>query len=287
VKALVTGAGGQLARAWRAAAPEGWTVAGLSRAELDIADPDAVETAIAAHAPDLILNAAAYTAVDRAESEPELAFAANRDGAANLAAAARGVGARLIHLSTDFVFDGRGQRPYRPGDATGPLGVYGASKLAGEEAAAEADPGALIVRTAWVYGPDGSNFLTTMLRLMAARGEVAVVDDQVGAPTSTLSLAEALWGLAKTDARGVMHFTNTGTASWCAFARAIAEEALTARVLARPASVRAIATADYPTKARRPAFSVLDCSAAYAALGRPAPHWRDALRQVLGRMTRR
>ena len=287
MKALVTGAGGQLARAWSAAAPAGWTVTGLTRAELDIADPDTADTAIAAHAPDLILNAAAYTAVDRAESEPELAFAANRDGAANVARAAARLGARLIHLSTDFVFDGGAERPYRPEDPTGPLNVYGASKLAGEAAVAETNPGALIVRTAWVYGPDGSNFLTTMLKLMAALGEVSVVADQVGAPTSTLSLAEGLWGLARTDSSGVMHFTNAGTASWRQFAQAIAREALAARVLARAASVQAITTADYPTKARRPAYSVLDCSAAYAALGRPAPHWRAALHEVLGRMTRR
>lgn len=284
MKAVVTGAGGQLARAWSAAAPPGWSVTGLSRAELDTSDAAAVERVVDALAPDLILNAAAYTAVDRAESEPDLAFAVNRDGAGHLAAAAARLGARLIQVSTDFVFDGRSGRPYRPGDAPGPLNVYGASKLAGEQAAAETAPEALIVRTAWVYGPSGGNFLATMLRLMAARPVIGVVADQIGAPTSTLTLAEALWGLAGKEARGLMHFTDAGVASWYDFAQAIAEEALVAGLIDRAPAVKPIATADYPTAARRPAFSVLDSSAAYGLLGAPAAHWRVALRQVLGRM---
>ena len=284
--AVVTGAGGQLARAWSAAAPAGWSVTGLSRAELDISDGAAVERVIGDLAPDLILNAAAYTAVDRAESEPDLAFAINRDGAAHLAAAATRAGARLIQVSTDFVFDGRSGRPYRPDDAPGPLGVYGASKLAGERAAAEAASDALIVRTAWVYGPNGGNFLATMLRLMAERPEIGVVADQIGAPTSTLTLASALWGLAGKQTSGLLHFTNAGVASWYDFAQAIAEEAVTAGLIDRAAAVKPIATADYPTAARRPAFSVLDSSAAYGLLGAPAPHWRVALRAVLGRMKR-
>lgn len=284
MKAVVTGAGGQLAKAWSAAAPPGWSVTGLTRAELDIGDKGAVERVIGDLAPDLILNAAAYTAVDRAESEPDLVFAINRDGAGHLAATATRLGARLIQVSTDFVFDGRSGRPYRPDDAPGPLNVYGASKLAGEQAAAEAAPGALIVRTSWVYGPSGANFLATMLRLMAARPEIGVVADQIGAPTSTATLADALWGLAGKEASGVMHFTDAGVASWYDFAQAIAEEALAAGLIDRAAAVKPIATSDYPTAARRPAFSVLDSSAAYGLLGAPAAHWRIALRQVLGRM---
>jgi dTDP-4-dehydrorhamnose reductase len=267
-----------------ASTPAGWTVTGLTRAELDIGDEAAVDRVIGDEAPDLILNAAAYTAVDRAETEADLAFRANRDGAAHLARAATRAGARLIQVSTDFVFDGASGRPYRPDDPTGPLSVYGASKLAGERAVAEAAPDALVVRTAWVYGPSGGNFLATMLRLMAARGEVRVVADQIGAPTSAQTLAAALWGLAEKGARGVLHFTNAGVASWCDFAQAIAEEALAAGVLVRPATVTPIRTADYPTAARRPSFSVLDCAAAYALLGGPAPHWRDALREVLTEM---
>lgn len=284
MKAVVTGAGGQVAKAWSAAAPPGWSVTGLSRAELDIGDGAAVERVIGAIAPDLVLNAAAYTAVDRAENEPDLAFAINRDGAGHVAATATRLGARLIHVSTDFVFDGSSGRPYRPDDAPGPLNVYGTSKLAGERAVAEAAPGALIVRTAWVYGPSGANFLATMLRLMAARAEIGVVADQIGTPTSTLTLARALWGLAEKEASGVTHFTDAGVASWCDFAQAIAEEALAAGLIDRAPVVRPIATADYPTAARRPAMSVLDCSAAYGLLGGPAPHWRVALRQVLAAM---
>jgi dTDP-4-dehydrorhamnose reductase len=232
----------------------------------------------------VIVNAAAYTAVDRAEGESDLAFRINRDGADHLATAAREIGARLVHVSTDFVFDGRASRPYRPEDSTGPLNVYGASKLAGEQAVAAAAPDALIVRTAWVYGPSGGNFLATMLRLMASRTEIGVVADQIGTPTSTLTLASALWALAGGDARGTLHYTDAGVASWYDFATAIAEEAAATGLLARAPSVRPISTADYPTPAARPAFSVLDKSATFTLLGGPPPHWRAALRAVLARM---
>ncbi|HEV7159034.1 MAG TPA: dTDP-4-dehydrorhamnose reductase [Caulobacteraceae bacterium] len=287
MKALVTGAAGQVGRAWAAAAPDGWRLTALARAELDIGDGEAVRRSVERLAPDLILSAAAYTAVDRAESEAEAAFRVNRDGAAHLARAAQAIGARLIHLSTDFVFDGAAGRPYRPDDATGPLGVYGASKLAGEQAVLEALPEALIVRSAWIYGPEGSNFLATMLRLMRSGGEVSVVADQIGAPTSVLTLAPALWSLAGTEASGVWHFTNAGIASWYDFAQAIAEEALAVGLLTQAPDVRPIATSDYPTPARRPSYSVLDCQATYARLGAPAPHWREGLRATLARMTRR
>jgi dTDP-4-dehydrorhamnose reductase len=284
LKALVTGGEGQLALAWAAAAPAGWTVTALSRSALDIADEAAVHAVMATEAPDLILNAAAFTAVDRAESEPDQAWRVNRDGAANVARAAAARGARLVHISTDFVFDGAASRPYRPDDRTAPLGVYGASKLAGEAAVLAAAPGALIVRTAWLYSPGGTNFLTTMLRLMAGGGEVRVVADQIGTPTSTASLATSLWGLIEAQASGVLHVTDAGVASWYDFAQAIAEEALAAGLLDAAPRVTPIATAQYPTPARRPAFSVLDKTLAWNLLGRPAPHWRASLRQVLAGM---
>ncbi|HEY5288667.1 MAG TPA: dTDP-4-dehydrorhamnose reductase [Caulobacteraceae bacterium] len=286
MKVLVTGAGGQLAGAFLAAAPSGWTVIGLGRADLDIGDKDAVAAAVRAHTPDLVVNAAAYTAVDRAESEPDLAFRINRDGAGHLARAAECAGARLVHVSTDFVFDGRASRPYRPDDPTGPLSVYGASKLAGERAVIAAAPDALIVRTAWVYGPAGSNFLSTMLRLMTSQTELSVVADQVGTPTSTRTLAGALWELIAADARGLFHYTDAGVASWYDFAVAIVEEALAAGVLQSAPLVKPISTADYPTAAQRPAFSVLDKTATFTLLGRPAPHWRAALRAVLAELSR-
>jgi dTDP-4-dehydrorhamnose reductase len=284
VKVLITGAGGQLGRAILAAAPAGWTVTGLTRAELDLGDRTAVAETVRGHGPDLIFNAAAYTAVDRAESEPDLAFRINRDGAGHLAAAAQAVGARLVHISTDFVFDGRASRPYRPDDETGALNVYGASKLAGEQAVVQRAADALIVRTAWVYGPGPGNFLATMLRLMASRPEVGVVADQIGTPTSTLTLARALWALAAAEARGVLHYTDAGVASWYDFAAAIAEEAVQAGRLEHAPPVKPIATADYPTPALRPAFSVLDKSATFALLGEPPLHWRAALRAVLAKM---
>lgn len=284
MKALVTGAGGQLGVALLASAPAGWAAVGLTRAELDIGDLAAARATLRAHAPDLVLNAAAYTAVDRAENESEAAHRINRDGARFVAEAAKEVGARLVHVSTDFVFDGRAGRPWRPDDPTGPLNVYGASKLAGEAAVAIAAPEALIVRTGWVYGPLGANFLATMLRLMNSRPELRVIADQIGTPTSTLDLATALWSLGRTQASGILHYANAGAASWYDFAVAIAEEAVAAGLLEQAPPIIPIATSDYPTPAARPTFSVLDKTAAYALLGGPAPHWRAALRAVLTKM---
>lgn len=283
MRVLVTGAGGQLANELEARAPGDGKVVSLSELELDICDASAVAAAIARHKPEWIFNAAAYTAVDRAESDAETAYKVNRDGAAILARAAVEAGARFVHVSTDFVFDGQTSRAYRPDDPTAPLGVYGASKLAGEVAVAEAAPGALIVRTAWVYSPWGGNFLKTMLRLFAERDEVRVVADQIGTPTSASTLADTLWGLAKAGASGVFHCTDAGIASWYDFAQAIAEEAYALEMVGRQARVLPIATSDYPTPARRPGFSVLDKSATWAVLGEPAPHWRVAMREVLVR----
>jgi dTDP-4-dehydrorhamnose reductase len=187
-------------------------------------------------------------------------------------------------VSTDFVFDGAQNRAYRPDDPTGPLGVYGASKLAGEAAVLEAAPDALILRTSWVYSPHGGNFLKTMLRLMAERGAVRVVADQIGTPTSATTLADALWRLALAGAAGVHHFTDAGVASWYDFAQAIGEEGARAGRLRAEPIVTPIATAEYPTAAHRPAFSVLDKTSAWAILGGPGAHWRAALREVVGRL---
>ena len=284
MKALVTGAGGQLATELMAAPPDGWTVEEISEVELDIRDFTAVREAVKRSSPDLIVNAAAYTAVDRAEAEPEIAWAVNRDGAENLARAAVEAGARFAHVSTDFVFDGEASRAYRPDDPPAPLGVYGASKRGGEIAVQAAAPDSLIVRTAWVYSPHGGNFLKTMLRLMAERDEVRVVADQIGTPTSATTLAEALWGLCLARAEGVHHHTDAGVASWYDFAQAIGEDAYAEGLLAREPRVLPIRTEDYPTPARRPAFSVLDKSSTWALLGRPSPHWRFAMREVLRRL---
>ncbi len=286
MKALITGAGGQLAIELERTAPAEASVTSLGIEDLDIADAGATRAAVERLAPDLILNAAAYTAVDRAETEVDLAYAANRDGPANLAAAATATGAKLVHVSTDFVFGGDAARAYPPSAQTEPLGVYGASKREGEVAVLRAAPEALIVRTAWVYSAGGANFLKTMLRLMESRDEVRVVADQIGTPTRAADLARAIWGLVANGSTGMFHFTNAGVASWYDFAQAIAEEAAEAGVLQRVVKVTPIRTVDYPTPARRPAFSVLDCSETWAVLGAAAPHWRVALREVVAIVAR-
>jgi dTDP-4-dehydrorhamnose reductase len=289
VKALVTGAAGQVGQALLRAAPADVELAALARSELDISDAAAVRSAVAAIAPDVILNAAAYTAVDRAEAEPERASSVNVAGARHLAEAAAALPAcRLLHLSTDYVFDGRSTRAYLPSDATGPLGVYGASKLAGEQAALHAlGARCLIVRTAWVYAATGSNFLLTMLRLMRERGAVRVVADQIGTPSAAAPLAELLWrlaGLPAERASGVLHWTDAGVASWYDFAVAIAEEGAAAGLLPAGVAVSPITTAEYPTPAARPAFSLLDGHRTWELANFRPGHWRVRLRETLACM---
>jgi dTDP-4-dehydrorhamnose reductase len=279
--ALVTGAAGQLGRELADRVPEGWQTHFLDREALDIGDAAVVSACLDRLRPHLVINAAAYTAVDRAEQEPAAAAAVNAEGPANLAAACAARGARLIHVSTDFVFDGAAGHPYAPDSPTAPLGVYGQTKLAGEQALRRDLPSALVVRTGWVYSKYGSNFLRTMLRLMAERDELAVVADQVGTPTWAGGLARLLWRAAETDIAGTYHWSDAGVASWYDFAVAIAEEALACGLLERAPAVRPIATADYPTPARRPAYSVLDKSATWRDLPEVPVHWRVHLRQTL------
>lgn len=279
MKILITGGNGQVGKALAATAPQGWDVAVVGRDAVDIADFDAARAAIDAAAPDILINAAAYTAVDRAESDVDSADRINGAAVANLADVCAARGVRLVHYSTDFVFDGSSSRPYSPDDRPAPLSVYGRSKLAGEVAAA--GPANLILRTSWVYSADGANFVSTMLRLMAERDEVRVVADQVGTPTHALSLARATWRLVEKDAGGIHHFTDAGVASWYDFAVAIAEEAREAGLLAREVRVIPIPTDDYPTPARRPAFSVLDKASCWKLLSTPSRHWRAELRDAL------
>ncbi len=285
MKTLIAGAAGQLGRELVRTAPPGMRLVALDRAGLDIADAASVRAALRRERPDVIINAAAYNAVDQAESEPALAFAINRDGPARLAAASAERGARFIHVSTDFVFAGRARRPYRPASPCHPLGVYGASKRAGEIAVLEACPGALVARTAWVFSPFARNFLKAILQRLAAAGEASVVVDQVGSPTAAGDLAEALWRLATTPARGLHHLVNSGQASRFDFAQAIAEEAIR-RGLAPPGSrILPVAAASLPpTPARRPAYSVLDASRTTKRLGAPLRPWREALVDTLERM---
>ena len=278
---LVTGAGGQLAGELVRTAPPTATVVALGLADLDITDAEAVERAVARHRPQAIVNAAAYTAVDRAETEVDLAFLVNRDGPRHLAESAQRHGAFLVHTSTDFVFDGSAGSPYLPEAQAHPTSVYGASKLAGEMAVRHALPSAAIVRTAWLYAAHGRNFVQTMIRLMREKGSVRVVADQVGTPTDARGLAECCWRAIERRLGGLFHWTDAGVASWYDFAVAIAEAALDSGLLARMPTVEPIRTVDYPTPARRPAYSVLDKTSTWLALGLAAPHWRIPLRRTI------
>lgn len=249
----------------------------------DLDNPGSLEGLVEEIAPDWVVNAAAYTAVDRAESEIDVAFRVNAESPGVLADACARRGAKLVHYSTDYVFPGNGTRPYREDDATSPLGVYGASKLAGEEAVRAAGAAHLIFRTAWVYASHGHNFLRTMLRLGAEREELRVVADQIGSPTPAALIADvtaqALKRIAPTS--GVFHLTTNGQTSWYGFAQAIFEGAQRHGVLDRLPRLTPITTADYPTPARRPMFSGLDTTALQQTFGIALPDWRQGLERVL------
>jgi dTDP-4-dehydrorhamnose reductase len=248
----------------------------------DFDAPDSLPALVERIAPDVVVNAAAYTAVDRAESDRDAAFRANAGAPARIAEACAARGARLVHYSTDYVFDGRGTRPYREDDPTAPAGVYGASKRAGEEAIAASGADALVLRTAWVYAAHGRNFLRTMLRLAAERDALRVVADQTGTPTSAALIADmTALALAKTALSGIRHLTATGQTTWHGFAEAIVAGAHARGLLARAVPVAPIATADYPTPAARPAYSVLDTSRLAADLDVRLPDWTTGLAAVL------
>ena len=285
MRVLIAGSGGQLGRALQASAPAGWTISAPPEAEFDITDPEAVARVVSAAVPDAVINAAAYTAVDKAESEPALAQRVNVNAVGLLAAAARNAGAAFVHVSTDFVFDGTAHSPYSPLAAANPLGVYGRTKLAGEQAAQELHGRPLIVRTAWVYAAHGQNFVRTMLRLMAERDEVRVVADQIGTPTHVPTLAGTLWTLIEGGHTGIFHATDAGVASWYDFAVAIRDEALAAGVLSRPVKVTPIRTIDYPTPATRPPYGVLDKTETWKIVG-SANHWREELRICMKEIAR-
>jgi dTDP-4-dehydrorhamnose reductase len=280
---LITGAAGQLGFELQRLAPAGVDLLPVDVQQLDLTRSDAVEAFIAAHRPAAIINCAAYTAVDRAESEPELAEAVNVRAAASLAASASRHGARLIQISTDFVFGGATSRPWQPDDATAPQSVYGRTKRDGEQVVLDAlGDRALVLRTAWLYSEHGSNFVRTMLRLMRERDEVRVIADQIGTPTWANSLAGTIWAaIAAPEVHGTLHWTDAGVASWYDFAVAIQEEGLACGVLSRTVPVTPIATGEYPTPAARPSFSVLDKSATIRALGVTPAHWRVNLRRML------
>ncbi|MBJ7899911.1 MAG: dTDP-4-dehydrorhamnose reductase [Cyanobacteria bacterium RI_101] len=281
-KLLLLGAQGQVGQELQQTlAPLGEVVA-LDRAQLDLTQEGDLREFLHSQAPAVVVNAAAYTAVDRAEQEPELAEAVNARVPQILAEESQTLGAYLIHISTDYVFDGQKNSPYLETDPTAPLGVYGESKLAGERAILKTGAEALILRTAWVYGVYGQgNFVKTMLRLGKERRQLKVVVDQVGSPTWAKDIASALARLIPQRATGIYHFTNSGAASWYDFATAIFAEARALGAVLEVKEVLPIPTSAYPTPARRPAYSVLSWEKTAAALGAYPPHWRESLRQML------
>lgn len=265
---------------------------------LDLADVDACQSLVEQQRPDWVVNAAAYTAVDQAELDPHLANVVNGDAPAAMAAGLAKTGGRMLQLSTDFVFDGRQGSPYQPKQSLSPLGVYGASKAAGETQVRKVlGDRAYVLRTSWLYGPVGRNFLLTMLRLHKAKAEageqLAVVADQVGCPTSSLGLAKACWQLIQRVRQvqseaisgeklpSILHWSDAGVASWYDFAEAIGELAVDAGLLQQSAAIKPITTADYPTSAQRPSYSLLDCISSWEALGLEPQHWREALGSVI------
>lgn len=287
MKILVLGSNGQLGfELMRAGWAPGTEVAGLPYPEFDVTRPGDVEAAVAAHAPDLVVNATAHTAVDKAESEADLAFIINRDGPAAMASACAARGLPLIHVSTDYVFDGTKPTPYVEEDPIAPIGVYGASKAAGEAAVRTGTVRHVILRTSWVYSAYGNNFVKTMLRFGRERDEMRVVADQTGGPTAAADLAAAIVTIANRIAAGegdalwgTYHLTGGGVTTWHGFAERIFQR-LEERTGKRPRLV-AIATADYPTPARRPANSRLDCTKARERLGVACPPWEESLDRVL------
>ncbi|QHD69758.1 dTDP-4-dehydrorhamnose reductase [Sphingobium yanoikuyae] len=290
MKIAVTGTVGQVVTSLiERGTAAGHEVIAIGRPDLDLADSASVVRALSAATPDVIISAAAYTAVDKAESERDLAFAVNGAGPGAVAQTAKALGVPLIHISTDYVFDGTLDRPYVESDPTGPTGVYGASKLAGEQAVLDGHDNSAILRVAWVYSPFGGNFVKTMLRLAGDRDELGVVGDQVGNPTSSLTIADGIIQVAtnmvsdsSSELRGIFHMTASGEASWADFAQAIF--AASAARGGPTAAVRPIGTADYPTPATRPANSRLDCGLIARVHGVTLPEWRTSLDDVMDRL---
>ncbi|MCL2894651.1 dTDP-4-dehydrorhamnose reductase [Brenneria tiliae] len=260
MKVLLTGSKGQLGRCFQDRLPAGWLLWATDSDELDITNQEKVLAAVKAFQPDVIVNAAAYTAVDKAESEPELASLVNKTGPENLAIAAKDHGARLVHVSTDYVFDGTATRPYVETDKTNPLGVYGRTKLDGEVAVLSILPDAIVIRTAWVFSEYGNNFVKTMLRLARERDELSIVSDQRGCPTYAGDIAQAIIDLLNQNAAGmVYHYCGDRDIAWNDFAKEIFSFAKSRNFINKVPVVNDISTKDYPTPASRPSYSVLNC----------------------------
>ena len=293
MRVLVTGAQGQVGYELLKRVPAGFSVFGYGSQNLDVSDDEQVQAVFEALKPELVINAAAYTAVDKAETDVERAYAVNADGVGFLATAAEKMGIPLLHISTDYVFSGDGDRPYTPDDVTGPTGVYGLSKLSGETQLLEHCSRHLVLRTSWVFGEHGNNFVKTMLRLGRDRDTLSVVADQHGGPTSAGSIADTLWALASIFQRegrlewGVYHYSGFPACSWYDFANEIFTQAVSLGLLEKSPNLNAITTAQYPTPAKRPQWSVLDCQKLVDAHGLLPRNWRQELQHVLGQLNRR
>ncbi len=281
-KILITGADGQLGYELQRSVPEGYECIATDKDNLDITDAYVVKEFVGEHQPDVIINSAAYTAVDKAEEETELAIAINTLGAANLANMARATNAKLVQISTDFVFDGKACSPYPVDAETNPDGYYGKTKRDGDNKVLDIlGDDALIIRTSWLYSAHGNNFVKTMLRFMAERDELGIISDQIGTPTWANSLAKAVWQSISLDSKGIYHWSDAGVASWYDFAYAIMEEGITLGILDKPIKINAITTADYPTPASRPCYSVMDKTTTWQAFDMKSEHWRVALRHMM------
>ena len=288
---LVTGASGQLGqtlvRLWERSPIPQYQFSALPRTQLDIGKPDLAAAVLSELQPTVIVNAAAYTQVDKAETDRDAVFQVNETGTATLARWAAHSGAKLLHISTDFVFNGAKSSPYVPDDQTEPLGAYGASKLAGEKALlAASNNNAAIIRTSWLYSRYGNNFVKTMLRLMAESDALSVVEDQIGSPTSTDSLARLIFAMIqKGDYQGIYHWTDGGSISWFEFAQQIQGQALQAGILSKAIPITPITTSEYPTPAKRPAYSILDRSRALEEFECLVLDWEQKLAEVIAELT--
>ena len=288
MKILITGAQGQVGKELTTIAnEEGFDVIAAGRADLDITEAQNVEEYISQCQPNIVINAAAHTAVDKAESEQDLAFAINQNGAENIALACNGLNIPLLHISTDYVFDGSKAEPYNEGDAVSPLGVYGNSKWQGEEVIRKNVNAHIILRVAWVFGAQGNNFVKTMLRLGKERDELSVVADQFGGPSPAKNIAQTLIELVKqyqnnkSLAWGTYHYCGKEKTTWYGFAEEIFKQANESGLLNKKIKVNPISTAEYPTPAKRPANSMLDCTKIKTTFGIDMPEWKDALKLVL------
>ena len=278
MKVLITGANGQLGGALQRTAPPHVDINAIDVDDVDFTEEAMFAARLVVEAPDVLINAAAYTAVDKAEEDEDTARAINADAVAVMAQAMEEQNGKLVHVSTDFVFDGQSSKAYAPDDPRAPISAYGRTKAEGEDHLRDGD---LLVRTAWVYEAGGANFVRTMIRLMKERDELGVVADQIGSPTWATGLAQTIWGLVDKGASGTYHHSDAGVASWYDLAVAIAEEARAVGLLDKTPTIKPLTTADYPTPAARPAFSLLDCRATRDVLGTPAVHWRVNLRLML------